>query len=243
MVTDQRLASRTLASTALLVPPVPGRLLMFEGDLLHGVVPPAAADGEAACGVVRTTLMVALWRRMAPVAGAEPRKREDGGDEDGGDEAGRVHERLTGSMRPPPPGCGLRWPDLLASANESDANESDARDSSASRAGFESDAANAGSAAANDVRSASASLRVAGLPRRLPLPRWVSPVWERVGAARKRPWDSAGTAMDIHAVDAAVPVAMASCFQGITSWRHATPTVATGAATAHAAGLACTQLA
>ena len=111
LVTDQRWSSSELARTGALVSPAANRLLVFEGDLLHAVVP-AATPPPAATGAMRTTLMVALWRRMTPVSCAQPPPAGSAGE--GGPPAG-----LTGGMRLPETSSGWLWPrQLTASSGE-----------------------------------------------------------------------------------------------------------------------------
>lgn len=60
VVTNQRLSSRGLATTAWLVPAsISNRLVAFDGKLLHGVVPGAGSNTDR-----RVSLMVAFWKSI-----------------------------------------------------------------------------------------------------------------------------------------------------------------------------------
>lgn len=62
VVTTQRLNSQSLASTAWVVPcNQEGRLVMFDGKLLHGVIP---GSGSRPPTQRRVTLMVAFWKSI-----------------------------------------------------------------------------------------------------------------------------------------------------------------------------------
>ena len=70
LVTEQRRVATPgagpprLAERAWLVHPSPGRLAMFDGSVLHGVLPGRGPSPAPGCR--RVTLMVALWRHMEP---------------------------------------------------------------------------------------------------------------------------------------------------------------------------------
>ena len=66
LVTSQRLLDQHMAKSGYLVRPKPNRLCLFEGDLLHGVLPGRGSMGpdQAALHRRRVSLMVALWPSM-----------------------------------------------------------------------------------------------------------------------------------------------------------------------------------
>lgn len=113
LVTNQTDASKRLADAGWLVGPREGRICVFDGDMLHGVLPgrgicPANADdADESADPRRITLMIAFWRDVETRGSA------------GGD-AGSFPK---GSARPFPnprayadePGCppGTSWPDLF----------------------------------------------------------------------------------------------------------------------------------
>jgi hypothetical protein len=71
VVTNQRLTDATFARRAWAAFPRRGRMVLFNGDLLHGVVPgkglpPTGADGR------RVTVMVALWEHVTIREGSGP---------------------------------------------------------------------------------------------------------------------------------------------------------------------------
>lgn len=76
VVTNQRLASRNLASAGWLCPPVTGRLVAFDGKVLHGVVPGKAGVKVNTAPVDhfrRVSVMFAFWRKIrVRNADAEP---------------------------------------------------------------------------------------------------------------------------------------------------------------------------
>jgi len=71
IVTNQRLASRHLATKGWMCPAAANRLLVFDGKVLHGVVPGKAADDDVTTTATtstsvrrRVTVMLAFWRRI-----------------------------------------------------------------------------------------------------------------------------------------------------------------------------------
>eukprot|EP00927_Polykrikos_kofoidii_P073131 TRINITY_DN69204_c0_g1_i1.p1 TRINITY_DN69204_c0_g1~~TRINITY_DN69204_c0_g1_i1.p1 ORF type:complete len:609 (-),score=81.90 TRINITY_DN69204_c0_g1_i1:202-2028(-) len=72
LVTDQRLGDKSLARKGWLAHPRVGRLVVFDGSVLHGVVP---AWGESPAvsspGARRVTWMVAFWRKISSQAFGE----------------------------------------------------------------------------------------------------------------------------------------------------------------------------
>ena len=71
LVTNQRLTSTNLATKGWLAHPKPRRLVVFDGGVLHGVIPgkgvpssSSSADGDLPCGSTsrRVTLMLAFWK-------------------------------------------------------------------------------------------------------------------------------------------------------------------------------------
>ena len=68
LITDQTLDTASVASEAWLCWPAENRFLMFDGALLHGVVPFFAPGGRAA--QPRITLMLGWWTRTFPPSGS-----------------------------------------------------------------------------------------------------------------------------------------------------------------------------
>ena len=62
LITNQRLNSLSIASKGWLAFPKEGRLVAFDGKVLHGVLPGKAATSKGAGR--RVTLMLAFWRRI-----------------------------------------------------------------------------------------------------------------------------------------------------------------------------------
>jgi hypothetical protein len=77
VITSQAIVSRHLASRGVLChASTPGRVVAFEGNLLHGVIP-GKASGSCSSGgsnnnCRRVTLMLAYWRRIRVRASKEP---------------------------------------------------------------------------------------------------------------------------------------------------------------------------
>jgi hypothetical protein len=70
LVTQQRRGNSALGQAGWLGHPSPGRLLVFDGSVLHGVLPgrgPSPAPGQR-----RVTLMVAFWDGIDIIAGDKP---------------------------------------------------------------------------------------------------------------------------------------------------------------------------
>ncbi len=70
LVTTQRRCDSSLAREGHLAFPAYGRLVVFDGSVLHGVVPGRGAS--PAPGERRTTLMVAFWKGIETVPGDAP---------------------------------------------------------------------------------------------------------------------------------------------------------------------------
>ena len=69
VVTNQALVSQHLATKAVMsVSTSPGRLLAFDGSLLHGVIPGKGSHS----GTRRVTLMLAFWKRIRVRPGDKP---------------------------------------------------------------------------------------------------------------------------------------------------------------------------
>ncbi|CAE8668041.1 unnamed protein product, partial [Polarella glacialis] len=67
LVTDQRLSDDSLATKGWLVYPKPGRLAIYDGSYLHGVVPGRGEPPASAAGAAqprRITWMLAFWRQI-----------------------------------------------------------------------------------------------------------------------------------------------------------------------------------
>lgn len=102
LVTDQGMHDPNLAAQGWLCRPKENRLLLFDGKLLHGVLPgsggPAAATGHEDTSPRRVTLMVALCKQQPELG------------------------RREGSAMPTPADSGLAWPRLLATEPVGDVN-------------------------------------------------------------------------------------------------------------------------
>jgi hypothetical protein len=193
LVTDQRWASCELATTGVLISPSENRLLLFEGDLLHGVVPAAEPQTRSGESAVRTTLMVALWRRMSQAPCAQPPPR-DGAPE--GPEAGppagltggmalpgtlpllpphgTPPAGLTGGMALPDCCSGWSWPRQLAA----DSGEPEGGEVGGAGGGETSSGeGEGGEVSGGDLGGETGSGEVVA-----PVT-WIRPVWERVGPA------------------------------------------------------------
>ena len=68
LITDQRLGDTQLAQNGWLTHPKKNRLVLFDGSVLHGVIPGRGYVG----GRHRVTLMVALWKDIRIRKGDEP---------------------------------------------------------------------------------------------------------------------------------------------------------------------------
>jgi hypothetical protein len=71
VVTNQRLASQNLASAGWMCHPSLGRLVVFEGNILHGVVPGKGhisfsieSEGRSHLPLRRVSIMFAFWRKI-----------------------------------------------------------------------------------------------------------------------------------------------------------------------------------
>jgi hypothetical protein len=144
LVTDQRDDSKTLTRNGWLIAPVTGRIAVFDGECLHGVLP-----GRGVCGLVerrggkhsrvvqndeprRITLMVAFWRDVE-IRGTVNRAVSGRGER-------AIGSFPRGSARPFPdpetfandptfPKDGLTtWPRLFSVASEGGGGVSDAED-------------------------------------------------------------------------------------------------------------------
>ena len=69
LITQQRVTDTTLATRGWLVPPATNRFVVFDGRVLHGVVPGRSVPAHPARR--RVTWMVAFWEDITQRGSAE----------------------------------------------------------------------------------------------------------------------------------------------------------------------------
>ena len=116
---------KMLAQRAWIARPVGGSLLLFRGDLLHGVLPPVATvdaveaagteeeDGSGTDRRQRCTLMIGWWTRATVERVAHQRRRQNNSADAGKLDAVLARLRYRPCAPVPDVGKGVSWPAML----------------------------------------------------------------------------------------------------------------------------------